>query len=155
MLTYRRRVVVLKKEKANMFERIVQLPPEDSGLGNNIVRLNNSWIDSKKRNRSLYFRRNPVVIKNTENGQKIVRYVMGSPGGFAVRKGELAIDYDGMDMLGVQRGHECHLLVKRANIIESLAWLVSHPDLNVSLSIRFALLGAALGMASFVQAFFL
>lgn len=146
---------MLKKNKANMFERIVQLPPEDSGLSNNIVRLNNNWIDSKKVNRSLYFRRDPVVIKNTENRQTIVRYVMGSPGGFSVKKSELAIDYDGMDALGVQRGQECHLLVKRANTIESLAWLLKHPDLNVNLSIRFALLGAVLGLASFVQAFLL
>lgn len=146
---------MLKKNMVNIFERIVQLPPEDSGLSNNIVRLNNNWIDSKKMNRSLYFRRDPVVIKNTENGRTIVRYVMGSPGGFSVKKSELAIDYDGMDTLGVQRGQECHLLVKRANIVERLVWLVKHPDLNVNLSIRLALLSVVLGLLSFVQAFFL
>lgn len=146
---------MLKKNMANIFERIVQLTPEDSGLSNNIVRLNNIWIDSKKMNRSVYFRRDPVVIKNTENGQTIVRYVMGSPGGFSVKKSELAIDYDGMDTLGVQRGQECHLLVKRANIVERLVWLLKHPDLNVNLSIRLALLSVVLGLLSFVQAFFL
>ena len=52
-------------------DHVIQLPQGDVGLQNSIVRLNNRHIDAKKQDYSRFFRRDAVVIINTENNERI------------------------------------------------------------------------------------
>lgn len=130
------------------FISAVRLPTEDSGLQHSIVRLNNVHIDSKKLAKSKFYRRESVVIENTANGHKVFRYVMGNPG-LSITKNDLAIDYDGIDLLGISYKEESTLIVRKASIFETINWFWSHPDVGINLSIRLGLIGAFLGVLGF------
>lgn len=122
----------------------IRLTSEDSGISLAIVRLNNSHIDSKKQDKTKFYRRNALLITNLDNGQNTVRYVMGA-GGLPINKQSIAIDYDTADSLGIKFKSPCHLDVKRASRFQVYRWLLRHPDLSVSISIGLGLLGAVLG----------
>lgn len=79
-------------------ETVVQLLPEDCGLQHSIVRLHNSNIDSKRLDRERFFRREAVVICNPQNGSRVLRYAMGTPGGISITKRAVALDYDAVDV---------------------------------------------------------
>jgi hypothetical protein len=131
-----------------LFNKIVRLPAEDSGLSLSIVRFYNGLIDSKKRDKTKFFRRQMVVIVNKDNGNKILRYAMGSAS-LSIKKQSLAIDYDGLDALALKAKAECNLKVYKANMFEVITWYYNHTDMNVQLSTRLGLLGAALGVMGF------
>ncbi|NMT03675.1 hypothetical protein HKB22_01840, partial [Vibrio parahaemolyticus] len=95
-------------------ESVVRLPMEDSGLGHNIVRLNNRNVDSKRKDPNRFFRREPVVIYNPHNGTKVIRYVMGNPGTMSITKNAVGLDYDAVDALGVKFKEEVSLEMRRA-----------------------------------------
>ncbi len=78
----------MHKQNRNSIEmdQVVRLSDQDSGLHISIARFNNSLVDSKRLNRSKYFRREPVVIVNTNNGQRVLRYAMGSGGKYSIKK---------------------------------------------------------------------
>lgn len=128
---------------------VVRLPSEDSGLQNSIVRLHNRNIDSKRKDRSRFFRREPVVICNRANGASVLRYVMGTPGGISITKNAVALDYDAIDVLGVRFNDQVELELKRASSAEIYKWFWFHPDLNVRISIRLGITGGVLGILGF------
>lgn len=95
---------------------VVRLPSEDSGLQNSIVRLHNRNIDSKRKDRNRFFRREPVMICNSANGASVLRYVMGTPGGISITKNAVALDYDAIDVLGVRFNDLVELEIGRAHV---------------------------------------
>lgn len=139
----------VSKNASIAVEQVVQIPSGDSGLQNSIVRIHNMHIDSKKRNKSRFYRRDAVVIENNVTGEKILRYVMGNPGGISISKTAVALDYDAVDALGISFREPVTLVVRRANAIEVYQWFWSHPDLNVQLSMRLGLVGTVLGIIGF------
>lgn len=139
----------VSKNASIAVDHVVQIPSGDSGLQNSIVRIHNMHIDSKKRNKSRFYRRDAVVIENNVTGEKILRYVMGNPGGISISKTAVALDYDAVDTLGIRFREPVTLVVRRANAIEVYQWFWSHPDLNVQLSMRLGLVGTVLGIIGF------
>lgn len=118
-------------------------------MSHSIVRFSNNHIGDKK-----IPRRTAVVIKNTANQKWIIRYAMGNNGSVkALNKQSIAVDYDAIHELGVQFERPVHLAVKKARLHQCMTWLLYSPDLNVRLSFRFAVLGAALGVLSLLIAF--
>lgn len=130
-------------------QSVVRLPMEDSGLGHNIVRLNNRNVDSKRKDPNRFFRREPVVIYNPDNGTKVIRYVMGNPGTMSITKNAVGLDYDAVDALGVKFKEEVSLEMRRARWWEIYQWFWFHPDFSIRLSIRLGVVGALLGILGF------
>ncbi|WP_256659739.1 hypothetical protein [Pseudomonas sp. LS-2] len=128
---------------------VVQLPPADSGLQNSIVRLHNLNVDSKRKDRNKFFRREAVLIRNRETGASILRYVMGTPGGISIKKCEAGLDYDAVEVLGVRFKRQVNLEIKRASAFQVYRWFWKHPDLNVRISIRLGITGGVLGVLGF------
>lgn len=131
-------------------DNVVQLPSGDAGLHNNIVRLNNLHIDSKKRDISRFFRREAVVVENIKNKEKVLRYVMGNPGGISISKSGAALDYDAIDGLGIKYREAVSLKIRRASAAEIYQWFWIYPDLGIRLSIRLGVVGAMLGIMGFL-----
>lgn len=130
-----------------VFESVVKLPQEDSGLQHSIVRVDNSNV-------RFYGRRTPVAIYNLNGNRKkwILRYVMGNNGRVkGLTKRALAIDYDGMCELdlSLHYGTE-NLVMRKATTWQCILWLANSTDLNTRLSTRLGLLGAVLGMVGLV-----
>lgn len=130
-------------------KKVVRLPEADSGLQHNIVRVNNRLIDANKQDRSRFFRREPVVIINSGNGSKVLRYVMGNPG-LGISKDALALDYDAVDALGITYHAETDLEIRRASRREVWQWFWKHPDQGIQLSIKLGVMGAILGVLGFL-----
>jgi hypothetical protein len=131
-------------------ETIVRLNPEDCGLQHCIVRLHNSNIDSKRLDRNRFFRREALVVFNAENGARVLRYAMGTPGGISITKHAIALDYDAVDALGVKFKTAVDLELRRATTFEVYQWFWKHPDLNVRLSTRLGVVGGILGIMGFL-----
>lgn len=129
---------------------VVSLPVEDSGLSNAIVRVHNSRIDRCKKDKQRFFRREPLVIMSPETGAFIVRYAMGGGGVKGVCRNTIALDYDGIDALGIRFNAPVELLVRRASTIEVYRWFWQHPALSVQLSVRLGVVGAVLGVMGFL-----
>ncbi len=129
---------------------VIQLPPEDSGLQHSIVRFHNSRIDSKKADKTRYFRREPLVVINPETGAKVLRFAMGSAGLPGIVKNGIGVDYDAVDLLGVRFNRDVKLEVRRATAFDVYKWYWLHPDLGMRLSTRLAIVGGILGVLGFV-----
>lgn len=132
------------------FENVVPLPVADSGLQHSIVRFHNSHIDSRRQDRSRFWRREPVLIINLATGDRVLRYPMGTPGGISVKRIDLALDYDAADALNVRFYKPVQLEVRRARTHEVYLWFWSHPDQSVRHSIRLGLFGGLMGVMGFL-----
>lgn len=128
--------------------KVIPLPDTDSGLHNSIVRLHNVWIDGKKQDHRFY-RRDALLIVNKQNGQRVLRYVMGNAS-LPVTKQACALDYDAIDALSIRYNMPVDLKIRRASRIEVYRWFWGHPDLGIQLSIRLGVGGAFLGILGFV-----
>lgn len=137
----------MPKKEARLESCCVLLLSEvDSGPENSIIRLNNSNIDAKKMDRSRFFRREPLTILNPANGVKIMRYAMGSASHVGLTRNCIAIDYDGMDALGVKPKDNAPLIIRRATRLEIYQWFKNHHDLSIQLSIRLGVIGTIMGI---------
>ena len=128
----------------------IELNSHDSGIHQSIVRLNNQYIDSKRKNKDKFFRREPVIVTNTENGNSVLRYVMGQSNYLGMTKRAIGLDYDAIDALGSGFHQEVKFSVRKATILEVYQWLSKHPDLSIQLSIKLGLVGAFLGILGFI-----
>jgi hypothetical protein len=127
----------------------ILLPSIDSGLQHSIVRLHNRHIDGKQNNRSLFKRREAVVIINHDNDSQIVRYVMGANHLTGLTLNSCAIDYDAMVNLGIRGDQPVDLQIKRASTLDIWRWFWNYQDLGIQLSFKLGMLGAVLGIFSF------
>ena len=130
-------------------ETVIRLPMEDSGLQHCIVRLNNRNMDSTRKDRNRFFRREPLVIVNKADGSKVLRYAMGNSG-LKICKNAIGLDYDAVDALNVSYKQEVDLEVRRAKRWEIWHWYWQHPDQSVQLSIKLGVAGAVLGVMGFL-----
>lgn len=130
-------------------ETVVRLPMADSGLQNSIVRLNNRSMDSTRKDRTRFFRREPLVIVNKADGSKVLRYAMGNSG-LKICKNAIGLDYDAVDALNISFKQQVDLEVRRAKCWEIWHWYWNHPDQSVQLSIKLGFAGAALGVMGFL-----
>lgn len=121
----------------------------DSGLQHSIVRLNNRCIDSTRRDRTRFFRREPLVIVNRKDGCKVLRYAMGNYG-LKITKQGIALDYDAVDALNITFNEDVDLEVRRAKRWEVWQWYWNHPDQGVQLSIKLGVTGSVLGVMGFM-----
>ena len=130
----------MKKSNISMFNNVIALPTEDSGLQNNIVRFENSNV-------KFFGRRTPVIITNSDNNQSVIRYVMGNNGSIkGLTRKSLAVDYDALVDLQIQQyGQPVLLAVRQASLIQCMTMLNNSPDLNIKISFRLGVLGAVLG----------
>lgn len=123
---------------------VVPLPTSDAGMQRSIVRFNNSRIGKNK-----ISRRTAMFIQNKANGQWTIRYAMGNAGNVkGLTKEAIALDYDAVNELGITFSTPVQLEVKKSDLVRSMLWLATSPNLNVRLSFRFAILGAVLGLIS-------
>ncbi|MGI0649467.1 hypothetical protein ACRCPS_31105 [Pseudomonas aeruginosa] len=139
----------LRPAKARLeVEKVLELPPDDAGLQNSIVRLHNMHLDSKRSDRSRFFRRDLLVIRNIATGEMVLRYVMGNPGGngLSITKHAAALDYDAIAVLGIRYNRDVDLVIERASRLEIYKWFYNYPDIGIRLSIRLGVLGGALGL---------
>jgi hypothetical protein len=124
------------------FTKVIPLSKEDSGLEHSIVRLENS-------NMKRYGRRTAVLIRS-DKAKSVIRYTMGNNGTLkGLTKNVLALDYDAIVDLDVQYEQPESLTIRKATMLECMVWLNRSPDLNVKISFRLGLLGAALGFVGF------
>jgi hypothetical protein len=121
--------------------QLMLLPKEDSGIHNLLIRVHGCHI------KSIFQRRQPVVIVNPANNAKCIRYVMGGGSLSGLTKGSAALDYDAMDTLGFKMNsvQPCELIIRKTKPFESYLFFMNHPCLSTQLSIKLGLLGAVLG----------
>ncbi len=101
--------MIISRSTPAMLDHVVRLSEQDSGLHHSIVRFNNTLIDSNRQNPAKFFRREPVVIVNTQNNQRVIRYAMGNAGTYSIKKSAIGLDYDGVDALGIKFKETCEL----------------------------------------------
>lgn len=125
--------------------KAVMLTGEDAGLHNLVGRIHGSHI-----HRGIN-RRDPILIINLDNQKRIIRYAMGGSGIKGLSKDGVAIDYDGIDTLGLPYQKDtpinCNLLVRKASKWEQIRCFWNHPDVPTQLSVRLGLLSVVLGVS--------
>ncbi|GAM71727.1 hypothetical protein JCM19236_6310 [Vibrio sp. JCM 19236] len=68
---------------------------------------------------------------------------MGNSGTISgLNKHSIAIDYDAISDLEINYGSGQSITIEKASLLKCLIWLLTHSDLTVRLSMRFAVLGA-------------
>ncbi|BDA63023.1 hypothetical protein [Shewanella xiamenensis] len=135
-------------------DKVIRLPREDEG-GIGIVRMGNFNIVSslsrrKAITRKRFMRKKPVTIQNLENGLWILRYAMGNSGNLSLTKSQIAIDYDGIQQLGLTlHTNPVNLKVTDSSQLEIFLHFWLHPDLNIRISMRMGAIGLFLGAIGF------
>lgn len=135
-------------------DKVIRLPREDEG-GIGIVRMGNFNIVSslsrrKEITRKRFMRKKPVTIQNLENGLWILRYAMGNSGNLSLTKSQIAIDYDGIQQLGLTlHTNSVNLKVTDSSQLEIFLHFWQHPDLNIRISMRMGAIGLFLGAIGF------
>lgn len=130
---------------------LAELPKGDTGLQQSIVRVHNRHIDARREDKSRFNRREPVVIINKSNGERVVRYIMGSKGIPGITMASCALDYDALSTLGVRRDDESlNLEIQGANLVDIFSWFWKYPDLGIQLAFKLGILGAVLGLMGFI-----
>ncbi len=128
------------------FTSVVPLPSADSGETQSLVRLNNFHIG---KNAERLPSRTAVQILNPANGNWIVRYCRGNKGNIKhLDRKTLAIDYDGVNDLGIEYNRETSLQVKKATMWQCLTWLMNSTNVDVRVNTRIAVMSALLGLIS-------
>jgi hypothetical protein len=133
---------MLKRKTTLRAKNVLLLPKEDAGHHNLIVRMQGVHINS------FFRRREPVVICNPHNGERIIRYAMGGGSLPGIKRDSIALDYDGLITLGfeMKQAQPCDLIVRKARPFETYLFFTRHPDLGIQLSIKLGLTGVFLGM---------
>lgn len=116
------------------------------------IRVHNAHIDASKRDKSLFFRRKPVKIINTNTKQWAVADCLGSGGIKGLTQSTLAIEYDTADLLGIRVGQQCELQVRNATYIDMLKWSWKHPDYMSRMSYQHMFLGTFLAIVGMFSA---
>lgn len=134
-------------------DKVIRLPEEDEG-GMGIVRMCNYNIVSSPSRRQVltkrFMRKKPVTIQNLDNGFWILRYAMGNSGNLSLTKNQIAIDYDGIQQLGLKlHTNPVNLKVTDSTQLEIFKHFWDHQDLNIRISMRMGAIGLFLGAIGF------
>lgn len=126
--------------------KIKSLTREDALPAKGIVRVSAELIDGTKEDRSKFFRREPVTIKNLRNGKKVVRYVVGANQDYEdLNVGTIALDYEARDALGVRRTSEpVELEVYRAPFLDRWSAYWNSDDAAMRIANRMAVLAVVI-----------
>ena len=140
------------------FSKVVRLDKRDEpGFASSIIRLHNRHLDAKKRDPQRFWRREAVVVKNLDNGQSIVRMVLGSSGVRNLTLNAIAIDYDGMDALGLSQtayqDDQLQIEVRKANDLDVIRYYWNHPDIGYRTAHRIAAISFAMGTIGLLLGF--
>ncbi len=142
---------MFKRKAVFVVESLAELPRRDSGVLNSIVRVHPSRIDAKRVDTKKLFRRQPVLLKNRNNGLSTVRFVLGRGDVPISTPKTIAVDYDTRDALNIEyKSSEVSIDVYRANYLEVLRYYYTHPDMGYQVATRLGLLGVALGIVGAV-----
>ncbi|CAH1598707.1 hypothetical protein THF1C08_50211 [Vibrio jasicida] len=115
------------------------------------VRVHNMHIDSKKRDKSLFFRRKPLKITNATTKEWAIADCLGSGGVKGLNKSTLAIEYDTADLLGIRIGKPCELQVQHATYLDMLRWFWKHPDYTNRMANQHMILGTFLALVGMIS----
>lgn len=126
----------------------------DGNYSNPRVRLNNFHLDKSKTNKDKFFRREPLIIINKNNGKWVIACCLGSPGIKGLTKDAIGLEYDSADMLGIKFHQECNLVIKKAPFLKRLQWYWSHPDQATQLAMQMSIIGTVFGTIAFIQSLF-
>ena len=133
-----------------VIRNIIKSAKDNADFANGIIRLHNSWIDANKKDKEKFVRRQAVVITNMDNGNSIVRMVLGSNGIPGLNKSAAVLDYDGIDALGfrydVYDGAEIRLEVKKASPMDVFLHFWNHPDIGYRTAHQIAVVSLAMGL---------
>lgn len=136
-----------------IINRVHRLSAEDEG-GIGIARLCNNHIESFRSRKARFSaglrfaRRQAVIVSNPATRLWILRYAFGNPGSLSLKGDEIAIDYDGLQQLGIT-STAVSLNVTRASWWQICVHFWYHHDLNVQISMRLGLIGFVLGVIGF------
>lgn len=123
------------------FSGCIELP--DGDFARPVVRVHNAYIDATKQDKNKFFRREPVVIKNPDNGTWTLAICIGAGGTKGVTKQSVGINYDTADILGVKfhSKEPLNLVIQRASMWRKVYWYLNHPDHGVRTSMWFGITG--------------
>ena len=134
--------------------KTVSLLRDSESYSHNAVRVNSMRIDRMKNNDDKFKRHETVKISN-DNGDYIIRVIMGAvlkKGIKGITKDEIGLDYDGMDALGLSQSRKshCRLKVEPATWPDIIIWYLKHPDPGYRVATALGLTGAGLGFIGIV-----
>lgn len=130
-------------------KKVTITAPADTGK--KFIRLNESWIDTNRLDKARFFRREPVVIENPENKQWVLRYALNPAPQQGIKKGEVALDEEAADLLGVTGRKPVALLVRKANWFEQHLWAWNQCNPKQRLSNWFGLIEFVLAVIGIAQ----
>ena len=107
----------------------------------------NGWSTTQTKFVCLLQPHNEPLIET--NQKSVIRYAFGNNG--LIKKLHchvIALNYDSLNELDVKPDQDVDLIVTKATLPQQIDWLLHHSVINVRLSMRFALIGAGLGVIS-------
>lgn len=127
-----------------LINKIHRLREDDNGANYSVVRFCNKRIDGKKKDKSKFFRRDPIMIISEEG--KVIRFAVGARD-YSITMNEIALDYEAIDLLNIKFGEQqLPLRVRRAYRHEIWFWYCNHPEVSIRFATRVGVLGILLGL---------
>ena len=128
--------------------KVHRLREDDNGNMYSVVRFCNKRIDSTRKDRKKFYRREPIAV--ISNNGKIIRFAVGAKH-YPIKNTEVALDYEAIDLLNINYGQQNDALyVRRAYRVEIWLWYINHPEISIKFATRVGVLGILLGVAGVV-----
>lgn len=128
--------------------KMVSQSKDDARLG--IVRIPASLIDGKKADADKFARRELVAIVNTDNGRRVVRYVVGGNQDYRLEHGQAAIDYEARDALLIRRlDAPVDVVIVRATYLDRLRYFWNSEDPALRIANRMSVIILLMAVVSF------
>lgn len=131
-----------------------KIKPQQSGdFGKSLIRIPRNLIDaSKQKKEQAFFRRELVVVRNRDNGNKIVRYVVGDNNEYNLTQESIALDYDARDALGIRRTDGAvSVEVRRASLLDMAWYYWNSDDRAMRIANRLGAISLAVSAKEFVD----
>jgi hypothetical protein len=95
-------------------------------------------------------KRHQIVRLMTQNGKYIFAEVIGVEQG---KKGSIGLDLDDRELLGLGKGDEVRIEVRKCGLLGQTYWFVSNNDPSIRIAAILAICSVLLGILSIVLAF--
>lgn len=119
-----------------------------------IIRIHNSRIDGRKKDRMRFHRHQAVVLTTRGATSLVVRSVAGTPDGFRLPVDGVALDYDAIDALQLRGSGTTEVVIRPATWMELCISAWHHSDPAVRVSMWLAVFGALTGIIGLVGMLF-